>query len=276
MSKPRGKRPLLILTLYTYIMKTIKIVAVFVSFMFTAALSAQDLSIIKGTVVDEKGSPMLFATVTLLDDTTLVGGTTTDDKGYFIIKHNGEGEFNLRASYMGYSSQLIKHVKVSPSKVAVVNFKMKPSENMMNTVVVTGEYKESIINPTYSTVTAISHDQIEHMAATKGDIVSIITAVTPGVLATDDGKDLYVRGSRSGSTLYYVDGNKVIGSAAVPGMGISGIEVLTGGVPAEYGDCTGGLVIITTKDYKMEMRRKEIKTRNREEAAMPDVETATQ
>jgi hypothetical protein len=276
MSKPRGKRPLLVLTSNTLTMKTIKTLAVFVSFMITATMSAQDLSIIKGTVVDEKGAPLLFATITLLDDTTLVGGTTTDDKGYFLLKHNIEGEFNLKASYMGYSSQLTKHVKLSPAKAATVNFKMKPSENLMNTVVVTAEYKESIINPTYSTVTAISHDQIEHMAATKGDIVSIITAVTPGVLATDDGKDLYVRGSRSGSTLYYVDGNKVIGSAAVPGMGISGIEVLTGGVPAEYGDCTGGLVIITTKEYKVEMRRKEIKTRNKAEAAMPDVETATQ
>lgn len=85
-------------------MKTIKTLAVFVSFMITATMSAQDLSIIKGTVVDEKGAPLLFATITLLDDTTFVGGTTTDDKGYFLLKHNIEGEFNLKASYMGYSS----------------------------------------------------------------------------------------------------------------------------------------------------------------------------
>jgi hypothetical protein len=54
----------------------------------------------------------------------------------------------------------------------------------------------------------------------------------------------------------------------VPGPGIAGMEVLTGGVPAEYGDCTGGLVIITTKEYKWEMRKKEklIKERKEREA----------
>ncbi|MCC6837170.1 MAG: carboxypeptidase regulatory-like domain-containing protein [Bacteroidia bacterium] len=247
-------------------MKTIKKIMMLAFIGIAGSIQAQDLSIVKGTVLDENGAPMLFATVALLDDTVLVGGTTTDDKGYFIIKSNNQGEYNLKASYTGYNSQLIKRVKLDAAKVAQVNFKLNPSTNMLTTVETIGEYKESIINPTYSTVTAISHDQIEHMAATKGDIVSIITAVTPGVLATDDGKDLYVRGSRSGSTLYFVDGNKVIGSPAVPGMGISGMEVLTGGVPAEYGDCTGGLVIITTKEYKMEMRRKEIKKRNREES----------
>jgi hypothetical protein len=114
-------------------------------------------------------------------------------------------------------------------------------------------------------MTPIRIDQVENIPVSKGDIIGLITAVTPGVLATDDGKDLYVRGSRSGSTQYIVDGNKILGSPEVPGMGIAGIEVLTGGVPAEYGDCTGGIVIITTKEYKWEMRRKEMERRARKE-----------
>ena len=103
------------------------------------------------------------------------------------------------------------------------------------------------------------------MAVQKGDIVSMIINVTPGVMPTPDGKNLYIRGSRQGSTGYYIDGNKIMSSAEVPGIGIAGIEVITGGVPAEYGDCTGGVVIITTKEYKMEMRRKEMRKREREE-----------
>jgi outer membrane receptor protein involved in Fe transport len=129
----------------------------------------------------------------------------------------------------------------------------------MKTIEVTSEsYEKPIINPTFSTVTSISIDQIEKGATPKNDIIRIVTNLTPGVMPTDDGKDLYMRGSRRGTTAYYIDGNRAIGSPEVPGLGISSIEVLTGGVPAEYGDCTGGLVIITTKEYKTEMRRKQM------------------
>jgi len=116
-------------------------------------------------------------------------------------------------------------------------------------------------------MTPIRSDQVEHMAVSKGDIVGMVANVTPGVLASEDGKELYVRGSRTGSTQFIVDGNKVMTASdpGVPGTGIANMEVLTGGVPAEYGDCTGGIVIITTKEYKWEMRKKEMREREREE-----------
>jgi outer membrane receptor for ferrienterochelin and colicin len=90
--------------------------------------------------------------------------------------------------------------------------------------------------------------------------------VTPSVLATPNGKGLYVRGSRSGATSYIVDGNKTMQVPNVPGLGIAEMEVLTGGIPAEYGDCTGGVVIITTKDYMWEASRKKIAKENKEES----------
>ena len=143
---------------------------------------------------------------------------------------------------------------------------MSLANELLKTVTVVSEkWEKPVINSTYSTVTNITIDQIENIAAPKNDVIAILIAVTPGVLATADGKDIYMRGSRRGTTAYYIDGNKIIGSPDVPGLGISGMEILTGGVPAEYGDCTGGLVIITSKDYKVEMRRKKIKRAEQEE-----------
>jgi hypothetical protein len=46
-----------------------------------------------------------------------------------------------------------------------------------------------------------------------------------------------------------IDGEKVIGSFDVPSQSVRGMTVYTGGVPACYGDFTGGLVMITTKSF---------------------------
>ena len=56
-----------------------------------------------------------------------------------------------------------------------------------------------------------------------------------------------MRGSRSNATTYYVDGIKVVGNSNVPTSAIEQITVVTGGLPAKYGDATRGIVSITTK-----------------------------
>jgi len=248
-------------------MKTIQLFIIASFMMIGNYAAAQSTGIIKGTLTDEKGAPLMFANVALMEDSTIVAGAQTDDQGNYTFKQITPGEYNLKFVYTGLGSKIISHVIADPAQVAYVNTSLEPSTKQLGEVVVTSKkFEQTIINPTYSTMTSIKLDQIEHMPATPGDIIAIAVAVTPGVMATDDGKDLYVRGSRRGSTQYIIDGNKIMGEPNVPGPGIAGMEVLTGGVPAEYGDCTGGIVIITTKDYKWEMRRKEMERRARMES----------
>lgn len=238
--------------------------------MIGSYATAQSTGTIKGTLTDSKGDPMPFATVTLLEDSTFVTGAQTDLQGDYAIKQITPGDYTLKFVSIGYATKLIEHVIVDPSKVAYVSTSMSQGATDLGTVVVSEKFEQSIINPTFSTMTSIKLDQIDHLPASRGDVVAAVTAFTPGVMATDDGKDLYVRGSRRGSTQYIIDGNKIMGSPEVPGPGIAGMEVLTGGVPAEYGDCTGGIVIITTKDYKWEMRRKEMERRARAESEIKE------
>jgi hypothetical protein len=49
--------------------------------------------------------------------------------------------------------------------------------------------------------------------------------------------------------LYIIDGVKVTGDPQVPQRGLEEIVVITGGIPAQYGDTTSGVVIITTKSF---------------------------
>lgn len=247
-------------------MKTIKLFLATTALSVTGMLTGQTNSIIKGTVVNEKGEPMLFVPVGILQDTTIIASTLTDVNGEFTVKEMVPGNYNVKAVCVGYDIQLLKAVKAHLNQTAYVNISMTPSTNLLKQVVVSASYHEPIIKPVFSTVTSIAIDQIENSATGKSDIIGMITMMTPAVLPTPDGKDIYVRGSRQGSTGYYVDGNRTMNVPEVPGMGIASMEVLTGGVPAEYGDCTGGLVIVTTKEYKWEMSRKKIETDARKEA----------
>ena len=62
-----------------------------------------------------------------------------------------------------------------------------------------------------------------------------------------DGGEVNIRGSRANGTNYYVDGIRVAGNA-IPDENIEQLQVITGGLSAEYGDVTGG-VINTKQTY---------------------------
>ena len=82
------------------------------------------------------------------------------------------------------------------------------------------------------------------------DINSIIRVLTPGAYVSEDGKEVYFRGSRNGSVKYIVDGVTQVGSSSgVPSVAIASMMVYMGGVPAKYGDFDGGVVVIETKSY---------------------------
>jgi hypothetical protein len=245
-------------------MKTLKTILAASLIMIGDCLMSQSTGIIKGIVADEKGTLVYLANIKLFDDSLFVSGVTSDEKGNFTFKDLTPGEYNLEVSFIGLTTNRINKVKADPFQVAYVNTKLLPLGDTLKTVVVTATYETTAVNPIYTTMTAIRLDQIENIALGHGDIIGIITALTPAVLPAADGMDFHVRGSRVGSNLYIIDGNKIMGSPEVPGLFISSMEVLTGGIPAEYGDCTGGVVIINTKDYKTEMRRKEMARRERE------------
>ena len=246
-------------------MKNLNKILALLLMTLSSSIIAQTGGTIKGTVVDEKNNPMLFVPVAIMQDSTIITSALTDENGEFTIKEITPGTYKVKTSFTGYYNQVVKSVKVNPDEIRYVNISMTPAANLLGVIDFVVEWKEPAFNPTMYSVTSISIDQIENSAEGKNDLMALILSTTPGVMPTDDGKDIYVRGSRRGSTAYYVDGNRTMGVPEVPGMGISGMEVLTGGVPAMYGDCTGGLVIITTKEYKWEQNRKKNELEDRAE-----------
>ena len=72
-------------------------------------------------------------------------------------------------------------------------------------------------------------------------------ASTVGGVYTDEGSnDIHMRGGRGNGNVYYVDGVRIRGATNLPKSQINEVTVVTGGVPAKYGDATGGIIDVTT------------------------------
>ena len=77
--------------------------------------------------------------------------------------------------------------------------------------------------------------------------ISALASNTAGLSQADEGDDISIRGSRSGDTNYYLDGIRISSSQLIPSSEIEQLQVITGGIAAQYGDVTGGIISITSK-----------------------------
>lgn len=82
----------------------------------------------------------------------------------------------------------------------------------------------------------------------KFNIKGLVTAMSSEVKMTEDG-ELVFRGARKGDMLYLIDGVKTAAIGSMPSAAIARMQVYSGGLPAKYGDTTGGVVVMESKGY---------------------------
>ncbi|MBK8875192.1 MAG: carboxypeptidase regulatory-like domain-containing protein [Bacteroidetes bacterium] len=227
-------------------MKPVKIIFALM-LMVLAFNSHAQFGEIRGIVTDvDSKEPLPFATVTYNQNGT-IKGVTTDEKGQYKIKPLTAGKYDLSFSYLGYTPYQLKEVSVSAEKVTYADVTMKASGFILPGPTITWE--PPMIDPGITAVMdVISAEEIDQ--AIERDVVSLV-ANTAGVYQREEGGSINVRGTRENATLYVVDGIKMIGGFTIPKGAIQEISVLSGGIPAQFGDATGGVVIITTKSYRM-------------------------
>ncbi len=197
-----------------------------------------------GKVTDsENGEPIPFANVSIMQNGSVVTGGMTDFDGKYKISSIPAGKYDLKASYMGYKSLQLNGLKIISGKIIFQNFKLSPSTQVLQEVEIK-EYKVPLISKdaTESGGTVTSED----IAKMPGRSAASV-ATTVGGVYSENGQIGSIRGARSEATVYYVDGVKVRGTSAVPKSAMEEVAVITGGLPAKYGDATGGIISITTK-----------------------------
>jgi len=211
------------------------------SFISLAAIA--QTGTLKGTISDAmSGESIPFANVVIEKDGDQYGGTTTDFDGNYTIKPIEPGNYSVKATFVGYGTIEVTGVIISANKITFQNVKLQEGVALGEIKII--EYKKPLLdqdNLSGETKTA------EEIVALPTRNVASVAATTAGIYQKDEGDAVNMRGSRTDATSYYVDGIKVRGALGVPTSGIEQITVVTGGLPAQYGDATGGIIAVTTK-----------------------------
>ncbi len=205
---------------------------------------------IKGKVIDKAtGEPLPFANVVAFQNGSQVTGATTDFDGNYVIKPLTPGKYEIQATYVGYQSVSIGGVVVNADKNTQLIIKMSQGVSLQAFEKI--EYEVPLISKDQtSSGGTVTREDIDKMP---GRSATSIAQTVGGVYSKDDGStDLNVRGGRSEQTTVFIDGVKVRGTQNLPKAALEQVSVFTGGLPAKYGDATGGVISITTRGVSKE------------------------
>ena len=196
---------------------------------------------IAGRVTDDSGAGLpgvnLFIPATLQ-------GAISDLDGYYTILNVSPGTYTLRASFIGFTTQIVEGVRVSIDQTTTVDFELTEDAVGLEELIVTAELPVVQADVSNSQLNVTS-DEIEALP------VSSINSVV-GLQAGIQG--LSVRGSGSDELSFMVNGLTLRderNNAPYTSISLSSVEevqVQTGGFNAEYGNVRSGVVNVVTKE----------------------------
>lgn len=203
---------------------------------------------ITGTVTDAlTGEPLIGVNIIVVGTTS---GAATNIDGEYTISGLRAGEYNVRFSYIGFESTLFTGIRIRDGANTTLDVSLQ--EAILSTdeeILVIGDRPLVDVEQS-SSAYSVSREQIE--AAPLRDVQDVVST-TAGVIRDPTG--LYIRGGRAYETGFYVDGVSAKDPLAGTGFGLDmgsnafeEVEVTTGGVGAEFGDVTSGVVQVETRD----------------------------
>ena len=210
-------------------------------FVVSAFVYAGTTGKISGKITDKANNEALIGTNISVVGTSM-GAVSDFDGNYFII-NLPPGEYQLKASMVGYTSFVIKRVRVSVDQTTKIDFALTAETMELADVVVTAE-KHLVRKDLTSTEQTISSDNISMLPL---EDVSAVVNLQAGVV------DGHFRGGRGNEVKYLIDGvpvNDVYSgqsSLSAEVNSIEEIQVLTGTFNAEYGEALSGVVNQVTK-----------------------------
>lgn len=206
-------------------------------------LQAGTTGLLKGQVIDQKtGQPLMGVNIILVGTSY---GAATDHEGKFVVYHIPAGEYQVKATMIGYQAYVIEQVRIIMDLKTEVKIELvEMAVDMGEEIVVTAEgplIQKDITGTTHT----IASTRIAELPV---DSYRDVVALQPGVT-----HDLHIRGGRTTEVLYLVDGLPVQefmeggAGAEIPQASVAEMTVQTGGFNAEYGHAMSGIINIVTK-----------------------------
>ncbi len=221
---------------------------------------AQSAGQLRGTIMDQSGSLIVGATVTLLDaGGSIVTNASTDQKGVFVLRDLNSGvQYRIRVSMMGYEShqENIKTIRAGDSNSVLITLKEQSAALEEVVVIGYGEQKRGDLTTAVSSLPNIA----ENVARPLTNISELLQGNVAGVTVMSAGGDpaamptVMIRGMgtlNSESPLYVVDGVPYYGGPINPND-IESTNILKDAASAAiYGaQAASGVIVITTKSGK--------------------------
>jgi len=213
------------------------------AFIHAAPCVSSSAGEIRGTITDQASNQTLPGASVSYYEGGQLRGTTADENGFYKIKPLDPGIYELTFSFIGYQKVTRQNVSVSSGQITFLDIALNNDNTLPEVIIST--FPEPLIKKDYAGghIKILPAD-IRHSVVR--DIRGMV-AQTATVYQEKEGGSLNIRGSRANATQYYVDGIRMLGGFNIPKSAIQEITVISGSVPAQYGDATGGIVVITTK-----------------------------
>jgi hypothetical protein len=210
----------------------IKRIVIGLMMMFISLFSSGQAGKLTGTVKDFHTKEGLEAAqVILIQNGAKIARTSTDSTGYFSISPIDPGNYSLKITYFDYKAVTIPEFKIESKTVDLDDIYISSTE-----IIITPK-KKIISNEK-------SHDHDEILKYPTTNIIDII-AHDPGVQTFGNGR-IAIKGDPTGIK-YMLDGMSCgYLPLNIPKAGIDNFELIAGGVSADYGDFTAGIINITT------------------------------
>lgn len=215
---------------------------------------------IRGVVLDSKTHlPVEFASVAL---SGMVTGSSTDSLGRFRIDNIPVGRYNVKASFVGYNSNIITEVLVTSSKEVYLEIPLTENALLLSEVVIRPDVNKRVaLNPMALTGgRMISMEEAGRFANGFDDPARLVSAFA-GVAGDPGSNGIAIRGNSPAFTQWRLEGVEIpnpthfaditeLGGGLFSGLSSSVMgnsDFYNGAFPAEYSNALSGV-------FDMQMR----------------------
>ncbi|NPA34638.1 MAG: TonB-dependent receptor plug domain-containing protein [Chlorobi bacterium] len=225
----------------------LKMLGLFALMVLTYVSAFAQTGAIKGRVLDDRGEGAVGAVIQVKRNGVLVKGSSIYDLGgWFMIRNLDPGVYDLEVTLAGMAPYKLTGIQVPPEKVVDVGtIRLTPKAKTLKEAIVVVYSKPLFKKDQTTSQFTLSKEEIEKLSPRNP---ADLAATSANVFQRDEGSELNVKGSRTTGNVMIIDGMKIFGSNInLPKGAIEQISTITGGVPAKYGDATGGIITVTTK-----------------------------
>ncbi len=238
--------------MHSFYFKNIRKLTLLILFLLSSFITiGQNQYTISGYVQDNESGESLIG-VSIYDQNTYKG-TASNQYGFYSLTMD-EGNYVIIYSFIGYKS-ISKNITLN--KDTRLNIELSSDAIITEEVIVTGERLDKNISSSNMSQAKLEVNNIKQLPAILGEVDILKSAqLLPGIQSGGEGNSgLYVRGGGPDQNLILLDEAVVYNAAHLFGFfsvfsadAIKDVNIIKGGMPAEYGGRLSSVLDITMKD----------------------------